>query len=387
MNTKSKTLKTILITFLTTVILIAVILVVLLFKLDFPYKKFFRVLSIIESTYVEEYDKELAEEYAIDALVYSLGDEYSVYYNEENIESLMTILEGNYVGIGAEVFANADKKRIEIISVIADSPAERAGLKSGDLFKSIDDKEYSDQDLTDAVTYLKGVGIEKPLEKDVKITLCRGEEEYSVVLKREEINMYKVKPQVIDDICYIKYSGFTETSYKQFNDIVKNLDSSVKGVVVDLRGNPGGELDSAINTCGIFLDEKVIMYTIDKNGGKTVYKTNKGSVDIPMAVLIDSSTASAAEVFAGAMKAHKRGVIIGEKSYGKGVTQSVIALNPFDVSKGAVKITAFKNYTPDGIWINEGIKPDIEVPSQDKDVDIKQDKAFIEAVNSLKKDN
>ena len=386
MKKDNKTIKTVLITFVSTVALMAVLAAVLFWTLDFPYKKFFRIVSIIESEYVEKYDRDLCEENAINAVLESRNDDYAAYYNEENIDDLTTLIEGNYIGIGAEVFANTEKKRIEIISAIDDSPADKAGIKSKDFIKTIDGKEYTDKDLADAILYLKGAGVKNPLEKDVEIVLIRDEGEITLTLRREKVNMYKVKSQMVDDICYIKYNGFTETSYREFNNIINKLDSSVKGVVVDIRNNPGGELGSAIDMCDIFLEEQVVMYTLDKEGKKTFYKAKEGSVDFPLAVIVNGSSASASEVFAGAMKAHKRGVIVGEKTFGKGVTQSVLSLIPFDISKGAIKLTTFKNYTPDGKWINKGITPDIKVSAPKVEGDITEDAAFIEAVKSLKKD-
>ncbi len=381
-----KTIKTVLITFASTVVFIVVLAFVLISSIDFPYKDFYRVASIIKSSYVGEYDSKKGEEAAINGLLSSIGDDYAAYYNEDDLDELMTLIDGYYIGVGAEVFANTEKKRIEITAAIPDSPAEKAGIMGGDLVKEIDGKEYTDSDLDDAVKYLKGVGVENPLEKDVKMTLIRGEEEYTVTLRREDVNMYKVTSQIIDDICYVKYSGFTETSHQEFDEIVESLDKSVKGIVVDLRDNPGGELNSAINMCDIFLEEETVMYTLNKDGKKHVYKAKKGSVDIPLAVIVNGNSASASEVFAGAIKAHKRGVIVGEKTFGKGVTQTVISLNPISPSDGAVKLTTYKNYTPDGKWINEGITPDINTPAPTVTGDISDDQAFIEAVKSLKKD-
>lgn len=381
-----KTIKTVLITFASTVVFIVVLAFILISSIDFPYKDFYRVASIVESSYVGEYDQKKGEEAAINALLDSIGDDYAAYYNEEAIDELMTLIDGYYIGVGAEVFANTEKKRIEITAAIPGSPAEKAGITGGDLIKEIDGKEYTDTDLDDAVKYLKGVGVENPLEKDVKMTLIRGDEEYTTTLKREDINMYKITSQIIDDICYVKYSGFTESSHQEFDEIVKNLDKSVKGIVMDLRGNPGGELNSAINMCDIFLDEEVVMYTLNKEGEKHVYKAKDGKTDIPLAVIVNGNSASASEVFAGAVKAHKRGTIVGEKTFGKGVTQSVISLNPISPTSGAVKITTYKNYTPDGKWINDGITPDINVPTPTVIGDISEDQAFLEAVKSLKKD-
>ncbi len=382
-----KTIKTVLITIASTLAFIAVVVFVLLNSMDFPYKKFLKVARLIEDSYVGDYKREEIEEKAITALLDSIGDDYAAYYNEESLDDLMTLIDGHYYGVGAEVFANSEKKRIEIIAAIDGSPAEKAGIKSGDFIKTIDGKEYTDDDIDDAVMYLKGVDVEDPLEKDIEMVLIRGEEEVTLHLKRENVNMYKVNSKIIDDICYIKYTGFTEASYEEFSGIIEKLDKSVKGVVIDLRDNPGGELNSAINMCDIFLDDEVVMYTLDKEGKRSDYKAKKGSTDIPLAVIVNGSSASASEVFAGAIKASKRGIIVGEKTFGKGVTQSVIPINPIIPSEGAIKLTTYKNYTSDGRWINKGIVPDIKVSAPKVDIEnIAEDEAFIEAAKSLKKD-
>ena len=385
MKNSGKTIKTVLITFILTLLIVALLGFYLFTTLDFPYRNLLNIISIIETSYVDEYDRKTSEEKAINALLEGLGDRYAVYYDKENLDDIVTLIEGHYIGIGTEVFANNEKNRIEIISAYEDSPAANAGIKSGDMIKSIDGKDYKAEDLADAVLYLKGAGIENPFDTPVDMTMIRGESEYSITLKRAEVNLYKVKSEIIDDICYIRYSGFTEDSYREFKNIVDTMDETVKGIVLDMRGNLGGDLESAIGMCDIFLDDELIMYTLDKNGDKEVYSAKKGSCKLPLAVLVDGDSASATEVFAGAIKANKRGVIVGERTFGKGVTQSVISLNRFDASQGALKLTTYKNYTPDGKWINEGITPDILVSAPIND-DILKDKAFLEAVKKLKKD-
>jgi len=380
-----KTLKTVLITFIMTLLIVALLGFYLFTTLDFPYRNLFNIISIIETAYVDDYDREAAEENAINAVLEGLGDKYSVYYDKENLDDIVTLIEGHYIGIGAEVFANNEKDRIEIISAYEGSPAANAGIISGDMIKSIDGKEYKAADLADAVLYLKGAGVENPLDTPVEMIMIRGESEYKTTLSRADVNLYRIKTEIVDDICYIRYSGFTQDSYSEFKKTIENLDESVKGIVVDMRGNLGGDLDSAIGMCDIFLDGDMIMYTLDKDGDKEVYNSKKGSCKLPLAVLVDGESASATEVFAGAIKANKRGVVIGEKTFGKGVTQSVIYVNRFDASQGALKLTTYKNYTPDGKCINEGITPDILVSAPIND-DISKDEAFLAAVKSLKED-
>ena len=386
MQNSKKTFLTVLITFFSTLLIISISVFVLSLKYDIPFEKLKKVVGIIQSSYVGEYNGEECEENAINAVLETIGDKYAVYYNEENARKAMQMIEGYYIGIGVEVFANTQKGYIEVISAYEDSPADKAGIKSGDLIKAIDGREYTASQMADAVSYMKGIDVDEALKTSMAITILRGDKETTLNLNREKIDMYKVSSKVIDNICYIRYSGFTAASQKVFKDIIESLGGSIRGVVVDVRNNPGGEFTSAIEMCDLFLDDEMIMYTVDKKGGKTPYIGKKGSSKLPLAILVNSQTASAAEIFAGSMQANNRAIIIGEKTYGKGVSQTVQYLNPLDKSEGALKLTTCKNYTSDGRWINESILPDIEVKTERIEDDITYDAAFITAVNSLKED-
>lgn len=386
MKSRKKTLLTVLITFLLTLFLVTASAFIIFSRYDIPFEKLLKVVRVIKTSYVGEYDIEKCEENAINAVLQAIDDKYAVYYDEENAKKTMQMIEGYYIGIGVEVFANTQKGYMEVISAYEDSPADRAGVKSGDLIKMIDGREYTASHMADAVNYMKGIDVDGALEKSMSITLLRDNEEITLDLKRERIDMYKVDSRIIDNICYIRYSGFTEASQKTFRDIIKGLDSKIQGIVVDVRNNPGGEFTSAIEMCDLFLDDEMIIYTVDKEGEKTPYIGKKGSIKFPLAVLVNSQTASAAEIFAGSMQSNKRAVIIGEKTYGKGVSQTVQYLNPLDRSEGALKLTTCKNYTPSGRWINESIIPDIEIKTEGIEDDIPCDAAFIAAVNSLKED-
>ncbi len=386
MKERKKILLPIIITFSVTLSLCALIMYWYISQYNYSFEKLDKVMAVIEKSYVGDYNIEECEEGAINGLIESIGDNYAVYYNEENAKETFQMIEGHYIGIGIEIFPNMEKNYIEVISAFEDSPADRAGILSGDLIKSIDGTEYSAMEMADAVLYMKGSNVKDPLDKVVEIILIRDGEEITVELKREKIDMYKVTYQIIDNICYIRYSGFSVESYKEFKYIVKNLDSSVRGIVVDLRNNPGGDFVSSINMCDLFLDDELIMYTVDKTGEKRQYFANAGSCELPLAVLVNGSSASASEIVAGSLQANKRAVVVGEKTYGKGVSQSVMYLNPLDSSEGAIKLTTCKNYTPDDKWINESITPDILIDNANIEDDISKDAAFIEAVKSLKKD-
>ncbi len=379
----SKPLLTVLITFSLTVLVGFFALFAFFQSCNIPFKKLVKIGAIIDELYVGEYDEKQMEENAINAVIEALGDKYAVYYDEENAKETMQLLDGYYVGIGVEVFANTQKNAIEVISAYEDSPADKAGIKSGDLIIKVDDTVYTAKNVADAISYMKGAG-EAELNKELSIELERDGERFTVTLKREKINMYKVTSKIIDGICYIRYSGFTQNSEKELEKVINSLDKDkVKGIVLDIRNNPGGDLGSAISACDLFLDDGMIMYTTDKNGKKKEYLATKGASDLPLALLVNSSSASASEILAGSLKDRGRAIIVGEKTYGKGVTQTIRYINPFDETEGAVKITTYKNFTPKGIWINEGVTPDIVVKSEKTDRDIKNDAAFIAAVKAI----
>lgn len=386
MNTKIKILLSILITFVITAGVCVFGAIQYISQYNYQFEKLEKVMTIVDEYYVGEYDPASCEEGAIYGLLMTLGDDYAAYYNEENAQETMQMIDGYYIGVGIEILANFDEGYIEVVSAFEDSPADRAGFKSGDFITKIDGVEYDATKMADAVLHMKGSNIENPLEQEMEITILRDGEELVFTLKREKIDMYKVTSKMVDDICYIRFTGFTSGAQQQVREIIDDLDENTAGIVFDIRNNPGGELGSAINLSDLFLDGGTIMYIEDKNGEKIEYTALEGSTDIPMAVLVNGSSASASEIFAGAMQDHGRAIIVGEKTYGKGVTQTMMYLNSFDASEGALKITTYKNYTPKGKWINESITPDIIVENSEINDDITKDETFITAVESLKKD-
>lgn len=367
-------------------VIITLMVICFYFKsLPVPLVNIINTGRIIESSYVGDFDSKKAEEDMMKAMVNGLDDKYAVYYDEENAKETFQIIDGHYIGIGLEVFANPDSNKIEVISAYKDTPAYKAGLKKGDCIVKIDKQAYDAESLAEAVIYMKGTKEKNPLEKEITLTIEREGELFDCKIKRAKIDLYKVESEILDGICYIRYSGFTQSATDEVEKIISTL-NNVDGVIVDVRNNPGGELDSAIKLCDLFLDDEMIMYTVDKNGNKQEYNAEKGKCDLPLAIIVNGSSASAAEVFAGSLQANDRAVIVGEKTYGKGVTQTVQYVNPRDLSAGAIKLTTHKNYTPDGRWINESIIPDVKVNCEDVS-DINTDSAFTVAVDTLKKDS
>lgn len=353
-------------------------------KLPLSIENISKVAKIIDNSYIGDYDAKKMEDYALSAIVSSIGDDYSAYYDGDSAEDTMNKLEGHYIGIGLEVFANTEKNKIEVASVYKNSPADKAGIKQGDFIVEIDGMKYEAFELEKAVTYMKGDKEKNPLEKDVEIMLEREGKRISTKLKREKIDLHKVESQIVDGVCYIKLSGFSKDAVKSVEKILNELSSDkTSGVVIDVRNNPGGVFSSAIDLCDLFLEDGVIMYTLDKKGNKKVYKASKEACKLPLAVIVNGASASASEIFAGSMQDNKRAVIVGEKTYGKGVCQTIQYIDNMDKSDGALKLTTGKNFTPNGKWINDKITPDIKI-SGEISSSLAEDAAFIAAVSSIK---
>lgn len=356
------------------------------------FKRLEEVAHIIESKYIGDFNAEDAEDAAIDAVLGTLDDPYSTYYDRENSASFLTTVDGNYVGVGIEIAANTQTGEIVVISAYSGSPAQRAGMKSGDVILAIDGDEYGSDSMDDAVTYMKGLNLKNPLEEELVITVRRGEETLDLKMKREEIDLYRIEQKELGGgILYLRYTGFSKESAKKLKDIVENLPETTAGIILDLRENPGGDFDAAVDVCDLFLEDGMIMYTEDKNGNREERYAAAGGCDLPLAILVDGGSASASEIVAGCIQARGRGVIVGEKTYGKGVSQMVCAVGK-GMDGGIVKITGYKNYRPDGIWLNEAVTPDIEAENNatldeygNIIFDAQEDKALAAAIEELGK--
>jgi len=350
-----------------------------------PMINVFKANKIIESLYIGEYDAKEAEKAAINAIVANTGDKYGVFYDGEEAGQMMDLFEGNYVGIGIEIVANKEKNRIEVVSAYEESPAFKAGIKSGDLIISIDGREYTADEMSEAATYMRGNSENKDKDENVVMVIKRGEKNFTAKMKREKIALYRVRRKMTDDgVFYIRYNGFTKQSEKALEKAVEEAETlGAKALVIDVRDNPGGDFDSAVSMCDLFLDDGMIMYTVDKNGEKETFTAKKGGTDLKLAVLVNEASASAAEIFAASMQARKRAVIVGEKTYGKGVCQTLSYLNPLNEEGGLLKITSCKNFAPDGKWINEAVTPDVIVKAEPDYNEPENDAVFIKAVEKL----
>ena len=320
---------------------------------------FGEVMERTKASYVEDVsDKKLIES-AINGMLTSL-DPHSSYLNAEDFKYMNEQTSGKFGGLGIEI--TMENSVVKIISPIDDTPAAKAGLKAGDYITEIEGETVVGQTLNEAVSKLRGkVGTK------VKITIRRANTKpFTVTLKREEIKVQSVKHEIKnDDVLYIRISAFNEDIDENISKAVKDTQSKLKGkltgIVIDVRNNPGGLLDQAVKVSDLFLEQGEIVSTRSRNEEDTVkYSATPGDIanNLPIVIMINEGSASAAEILAGAMQDHHRAIILGEKSFGKGSVQTVIPLR----NKGAMRITTARYYTPSGRSIQaKGIEPDVEV--------------------------
>ena len=319
---------------------------------------FGEVIERAKATYVEEVtDKQLIEA-AINGMLTSL-DPHSSYLNEKDFKYMNEQTSGKFGGLGIEI--TMEQGLVKIVSPIDDTPAFKAGLKPGDYITNIDGETIIGMTLNEAVEKMRG----KPGTK-VKLTIRRlNEKPFDVTLKREEIKTQSVKSDIKDDVLYIRIGSFSEDVDKDvkkaFEKAKKNRKEPLKGIVLDVRNNPGGLLDQAVAVSSLFLDQGEIVSTRARNEEDTIRYSAKGkdiTEGLPIVVLINNGSASASEIVAGALQDHKRAVVLGEKSFGKGSVQTVVPLG----NEGAMRLTTARYYTPSGRSIQAtGIEPDIVV--------------------------
>lgn len=320
-------------------------------------QKLKRVLNYIKQDFVdkEKIDEEKLINGAIKGMLEALEDPHTVYLTEENMEDMTTTSTGTFGGVGMIISEKDDY--IIVVTPIEDTPAYRKGMKSGDLIISVDGQSIKGISVSEAAKRLKG----KPGTK-VKIEFIRDEVKYETELLRAIIDVPTVKYTTIDDdYGYLRITQFTGTTDKHVKEALLDFkQKKIKGIIVDLRYNPGGLLSQVITIVDYFQNNGVIVSTKGRKlSENSIYKATKFNtivdMDIPVMVLIDNGSASASEIFSGAMKDLKRGILIGEKTYGKGSVQTIRRLN-----KDGFKITISKYYTPSDVCIDGiGITPDI----------------------------
>ena len=335
------------------------------------YKKidlFGEVLEKINEEYVDEINQSKSMDSAINGLLQSL-DPYSAYMSPEIFKEMQTETSGEFGGLGIEV--SMESGVVKVISPIDDTPASKAGIKAGDFIVKIEDTQVQGKSLSEAVDLMRG-----PVGSSIELTVRRRGKKKALTFNiiREIIEIQSVKSDLLENnIGYIRLTSFNENSGQQIKDKIKDLETNqnVNAYILDLRNNPGGLLSQAIRISDFFLDNGEIVSTKSRKASENrKWFAKKGDLTKgkTLVVLINYGSASASEIVAGALKDHKRAIIIGENSYGKGSVQSIIPLK----NKGAIRLTVAKYYLPSGKSISEvGVSPDIEIYEEGEEFKIK----------------
>lgn len=314
------------------------------------------IQKVIDAYYLEEENVADVKEGVYKGMVDALGDPYSVYFTKEEYDAFKESYTGEYCGIGASLLQDAETGIITIVKAFDGSPAKEAGMMTDDILYKVNGEEVTGQDLSEVVSKVKGVE-----NTTVNITIVRENEEIEMEVTRKTISIPTVESKMLDDnIGYILISEFDEVTTTQYAEAYNSLKSQgMKSLIVDLRNNPGGGLSVVAQILDSILPEGMIVYHEDKNGQREEFKSDEEhKIDIPLVVLVNGNSASASEIFAGAVKDYGIGTLIGTKTFGKGVVQQMLDLG----DGSAMKVTISKYYTPSGICIHgTGIEPDIKL--------------------------
>lgn len=351
--------------------------------------RFSYVSRLINYMYYEDMDMEEAANTAIAGVAASTGDPYTNYMWGDVAEQYLEQVDGNYCGVGLYIEYDMEQNLISVVSAIAGSPAEAAGITTGDKILKLDGEIYLGSQLSEAASYMKGEE-----GTDVVLTILSASDgaEHDITLTRSRIEIPSVTGKMLDSkIGYISLSQFTEGVSEKFRTQYKELQSQADGMIIDLRNNPGGLLEEATAIASLFVDkDEIITYTQDKSGDKTEYvSSGEDSVNtkIPIVILTNGGSASASEVLTGALKDYGLATQLGEKTFGKGIVQSV-----FGFDEEVISVTTSRYYTPKGVCIHgEGLMPDITVEMDSEksarisSLDISEDEQLLAAVKHLKK--
>lgn len=344
--------------------------------------------ELIDENFLFDYDEKQLYDGSLKGMFENLKDPYTAYYTKDEFDKLMESVNGKYAGIGVAVQAS-DEGYIKAISVFDESPAKKAGIEVGDYITKVDGESYSADQLEEAVSKIRGNVGEK-----VKITVLRKNnkdkaEEKEIEVERADVKVDTVDSKVVEkdgkNLGYLRVKEFEDVTKEEFAKELKTLkDQNVDGIVMDLRNNPGGSLDVCLAIADTFLDEGVIVSTVDKKGKEIVEKSDKEMDKTPMTILINENSASASEILAGAFKDRGRAKIIGKTSFGKGIVQKLF---PLEDGSG-VKITISEYFTPNKTKIHKiGVKPDIEVENNNDNIldieQLDQDDQFNKAMDTL----
>lgn len=323
-------------------------------------ERFEKAAKIIDRDYLYDYDADKLIDGAINGMMEALDNPFTYYEDEEAYqESLNSGSNGNYVGIGVHLSFDKENQAIKVLGIMSGTPAEEAGIQAGDVILKVDDLYVNMDTYMDAVDAIKGEE-----NTNVTLTILRNGETFDVTVARRKVTENNVSSEVIDGIGYIRIYSFDNGIYDQFrSEYDKIMSQNVKGIIIDLRNNPGGLVKDTVKMLDILLPESQVLKLVDKQGRTQTYDTDsKEEITIPLAILVNQNSASAAEIFASAVKDSQKGVVIGTKTFGKGVVQYV---EPLD-GHGAMYVVAAQYFTSSGVVIQDnGIEPNITVELPD----------------------
>ena len=319
------------------------------------YEKLDLLLELVDMYYYEDVDHEEMLESAAMGLIVGVGDVYSVYYTKEDMEAFNEETEGEYAGIGCQLIADSTDQLITVTRVFKGSPAEEVGMRTGDKIVYVNDIYYSAYEMDDAVSVMRGTPGE-----NVKVTVMRGLETIDFDITRKVVNINYVEHQILDgNIGYVMVYDFLGNAVEGFKTALNDFQAAgVKAMIIDLRNNGGGLLDASVEMADMILPEGTVVSMREKSGMEEVFKIDNEYYDVPMVVLVNEYSASASEILSGAIRDYGEGTLVGTKTFGKGVVQSVV-----DFPDGSgLKITTARYYTPSGECIHEvGIEPHVTV--------------------------
>lgn len=392
----NKTLKTVIITATVTFLLTRISYGLILKPYDNEItRKVTQINHIIEKNGFYDVDDKVLADFAAAGLTLGVNDKYTNYYSKEQFEHFIdNLTNGSYV-IGVVVSVD-DENRILVQSVIEDSAAQKAGVKAGDIILEVDSVKYSGEQLEEAVSVMRGDDIKEIYGTELNLKILRENNEINLKLIREKLDYQSVKSKIINnDIGYLRILAFNSSSKDEkskdtFDEFIEKLDAlkenGMSKLIIDLRNNPGGSLEVVNKIADAILPQGIITYTEDKYGNKVEYKSDENELDMPIVVLVNSNSASASEVLTGALKDFEKATVVGTKTFGKGIVQTVI---PFEDGSG-MSITTSKYFTPSGVCIHEiGIEPDITIEAPDdfnfSETEIKEDIQLQKAIEFITK--
>lgn len=339
--------------------------------------------SIIEKNYlyIDEVDENAMRDSLVEGYVAGLDEPYTVYYNEEETTALFESSSGEFGGVGITIMQDITNMQMTFSTIHKNCPGEQAGFREGDILYKVDGEDVTGQDLDHVITKIRG-----EVGSQVELTVLRGDnfEEYSATLTRTLIQNQTVSHEMLEGkIGYIEVTGFEDTTVGQFEDALQKLtDQKMENLIIDLRGNPGGNLSVVVEMCDMILPEGTIVSVKDRNGKGEVFTSDEEhKLNVPLVVLVNGNSASASEIFAGAVKDYGAGTLVGTTTFGKGIVQNIYGL-PDNTS---FKITSSEYFTPNGTNIHGvGVEPDVVIEYEYDEENPEADNQLEKAIEILK---